>query len=216
MGVQHRITDDILADYAAGNLAEAFNLVVASHVSLCPESRNRLGELECVGGAILESGEVAPMSEGSLEATLALIAGGAPAEPIMTQPPMQGSVLPAPLREYIGGDVDQVRWRSVGMGVKQAILQTSPEASARLLYIPAGCEMPDHGHRGMEMTLVLQGAFLDGEERFARGDVEIAGEELEHMPVADVGEDCICLAATDAPLKFTGVLPRLFQPFLKI
>ncbi|SNS93798.1 ChrR family anti-sigma-E factor [Tropicimonas sediminicola] len=216
MGVQHRITDDILADYAAGNLAEAFNLVVASHVSLCEESRERLDELECVGGAILESCDVAPMSEGSLEATLALIASGAPAEPIVTQTPVRGSVLPAPIRDYIGGDVDKVRWRSVGMGVKQAILQTSPEATARLLYIPAGCEMPDHGHRGMEMTLVLQGAFLDGEERFARGDVEIAGEELEHMPVADVGEDCICLAATDAPLKFTGVLPRLFQPFLKI
>lgn len=215
MGVQHRIPDDILADYAAGNLAEAFNLVVASHVSLCPESRGRLEELETVGGALLETCEAAQMEEGSLEATLALIAAGAPAvaEPVSR---IAGAVLPGPIRDYIGGDVEKVKWRPVGMGVKQAIIKTSPEASARLLYIPAGCEMPDHGHRGVEMTLVLQGAFLDGDERFARGDVEVAGEDLEHMPVADVGEDCICLAATDAPLRFSGMLPRLFQPFLKI
>lgn len=215
MGVQHRIPDDILADYAAGNLAEAFNLVVASHVSLCPESRGRLEELETVGGALLETCEAAQMEEGSLEATLALIGAGAPADPEPVSR-IAGAVLPGPIRDYIGGDVEKVKWRPVGMGVKQAIIKTSPEASARLLYIPAGCEMPDHGHRGVEMTLVLQGAFLDGDERFARGDVEVAGEDLEHMPVADVGEDCICLAATDAPLRFSGMLPRLFQPFLKI
>jgi putative transcriptional regulator len=28
------------------------------------------------------------------------------------------------------------------------------------------------------------------------------------------GEDCICLAATDAPLRFRGLIPRLAQPLL--
>ena len=76
--------------------------------------------------------------------------------------------------------------------------------------------MPDHGHQGMELTLVLQGAFRDEVDRFARGDLEIATEDLEHTPVADIGEDCICLAATDAPLKFKSIIPRVMQPFLKI
>ena len=102
------------------------------------------------------------------------------------------------------------------MGVKQAILPTSKSASARLLYIPAGAAMPDHGHRGMELTLVLRGAFTDEDDRFGPGDVEVADEELNHTPVADIGEDCICLAATDAPLRFNSWLPRLAQPFFKI
>ncbi|SFD01312.1 ChrR family anti-sigma-E factor [Tropicimonas isoalkanivorans] len=218
MSVRHRIPDEILAEYAAGDLAEAFGLVVASHVSLCTESRERLEEIEAVGGAILEDVEAEPMGAGSLEATLAKIADGPPPEAPLTFSSTDAGtyILPKPIRDYIGGDVESVKWRSVGMGVKQAILPTSPEATARLLYIPAGCEMPDHGHRGMEMTVVLQGAFLDGEDRFGRGDVEVADEDLAHMPVADVGEDCICLAAADAPLRFSGLLPRLFQPFLKI
>ena len=61
----------------------------------------------------------------------------------------------------------------------------------------------------MELTLVLQGAFRDAEDRFGPGDVEIADEELEHTPVAEAGADCICLAATDAPLRFNRLIPRL-------
>jgi len=101
------------------------------------------------------------------------------------------------------------------MGVKQAILKTSPDATARLLYIPAGTAMPDHGHRGLELTLVLQGAFQDDEGYFARGDIEIADADLHHTPVADITQDCICLAVTDAPLRLKG-LARLAQPFLNI
>jgi putative transcriptional regulator len=100
--------------------------------------------------------------------------------------------------------------------VKQAILPTSRDATARLLYIPAGAAVPDHGHRGTELTLVLQGAFVDETARFGRGDIEIANEDMHHMPVADIGEDCICLAATDAPLRFRGLIPRIAQPFLRI
>ena len=44
------------------------------------------------------------------------------------------------------------------------------------------------------------------------GDVEIADEALDHTPVADAGAACICLAATDAPLRFRSFLPRLLQP----
>ena len=102
------------------------------------------------------------------------------------------------------------------MGVRQAILKTGPGASARLLYIPAGQSMPDHGHRGMELTLVLQGAFSDSEDRFGPGDIEIATEDLEHTPVAEAGVACICLAVTDAPLRFMGLIPRLLQPLFRI
>ena len=67
-----------------------------------------------------------------------------------------------------------------------------------------------------KLTLVLQGAFRDTEDRFGPGDVEIATEDLEHMPVAEPGADCICLAATDAPLRFNRLIPRIAQPFLRI
>jgi len=116
----------------------------------------------------------------------------------------------------VGGGLDAIAWKPVGMGARQAILKTSSEATARLLHIPAGVAIPDHSHTGREMTLVLQGAFHDGHERFARGDVEAADDHVTHTPVADGGVDCICLAVTDAPLQFKGWLPRMIGRLRRI
>ncbi len=212
--IQHHLTDSLLMAYASGNLSEGFSLVVATHISLCDECRARMEGFEAVGGALIEHESVA-VDPGSLEATLALIERGlgtsSPA--IRTSP---NAIFPSPLQDYTGGDLDSVAWKSVGGGVKQAILETDQDTSVRLLSIPGGAAMPDHGHQGMEMTLVLKGAFKDEEDRFGRGDIEIADEDLHHTPIAEEGETCICLAATDAPLRFSGWLPRIAQPFLKI
>jgi putative transcriptional regulator len=211
--IKHHLTDALLMAYSAGNLPEAFNLTVAAHISMCDECRARLEAFDSVGGALVEESEAVEMSSGSLNAVLERLKD--PSESPKKQSKSKG-VLPAPLQDYIGGDINAVRWKSIGMGVKQAILPTSRDATARLLFIPAGAAVPDHGHHGTELTLVLKGAFADEVDHFGPGDIEVANEELDHTPVADIGEDCICLAATDAPLKFKGLIPRLAQPFLRI
>ena len=211
--IKHHLSEPLLLAYSAGTLPEAFNLVVAAHIDMCDQCRADLAGFDAVGGAMLET-ETVDVTADSFAATMALIDAAPQVQ--AAKPARAASVLPAPLHDYIGGDLDQVKWKRVGGGVRQAILATSKDASVRLLHIPAGAAVPDHGHRGTELTLVLQGAFKDEEDRFARGDIEVATEELTHTPVAEEGLDCICLAATDAPLRFTGLLPRLAQPFFKI
>ncbi|MEM7722805.1 MAG: ChrR family anti-sigma-E factor [Pseudomonadota bacterium] len=210
--VQHHISDDVLMGYAAGVLPQAFDLVVATHVSLSDEARARLETFEAVGGAVIDHIEEAEIEEDSLAQTLAKINDMSPVTP---KTPAEG-VFPAPLREVVGGDEDVVKWRSIGMGAKQCVLQSDKDATVRLLFIPAGQAMPKHSHRGTEMTLVLKGAFADEDGRYGRGDIEIADQDVDHSPVAEEGEDCICLVATDARLKFNGILPRIAQPFLGI
>ena len=214
MTIRHHLSDQLLMAYAAGQLPEAFNLVVATHVSMCDECRARAGSFDAVGGALLEEAEEIAMGEDALARALSRIEGLPQAT--RSDPLRPAGIFPAPLADYIGGDLSAVRWRKVGGGVKQAILPTGKDATARLLYIPAGTAVPDHGHRGMELTLVLQGAFADESDRFGRGDIEIADEEMEHTAVAPAGQDCICLAATDGPLRCRGVIPRLAQPLLRM
>jgi putative transcriptional regulator len=217
--ITHHLTDALLMGYSAGVLPEAFNIIVAAHVSMCDECRARLAEFDAVGGEVVAMTETAEMAPDSLSRTLAAIADApADANDAQEEHAAQGDAggLPRPVRDYIGGDLQTVKWRRVGGGVRQAILPTSANASARLLHIPAGCAVPDHGHAGTELTLVLQGAFRDDTDRFGAGDIEVADEDLDHQPVAEEGVDCICLAATDAPLKFNSMLPKLAQPFLRI
>lgn len=214
MTIRHHLSDQLLMAHAAGQLPDAFGLVVATHVSLCDDCRARLAAFEAVGGAMIDRCGTVDMSADALDACLNRITGAAP-EP-RPRPRQRPGLFPLPLHDYIGGDLDAVKWRPIGMGVRQAILRTERGASARLLYIPAGQAVPDHGHRGLELTLVLQGAFRDETDRFGPGDVEIASEDLHHTPIAEAGPDCICLAATDAPLRFSGLIPRLAQPFFRI
>jgi putative transcriptional regulator len=212
-GIKHHISDDLLMGYAAGALPQAFDLVVATHVSLSDDARARLAGFEELGGVVLSDMEEAELAEDSLEQTLARISG----TPVREKPeePSNG-VFPAPLRKMVGGDETAVKWRSLGTGAKQCIVTNDDGVSARLLYIPAGQAMPEHGHRGMELTLVLKGAYRDETDRFARGDVEFADQDMDHTPIAEEGEDCICLVATDQRLKFKGLLPRIAQPFFGI
>lgn len=211
--IKHHLSDETLLAYAAGTLPEAFNLMVATHVSLCDTCRATAEAYDAVGGALIDDhAPVAAMSQSSLADTIARLSD----ETASPEPQIMSDVLPAPLHAYVGGDLDAVRWRPIGLGVKQALLPTSKSASARLLFIPAGAAMPDHGHHGTEMTLVLKGAFQDEDDYFARGDVEVADSDVQHIPVADIHEDCICLAVTDAPLRFNGILPRIFQKFARI
>lgn len=214
MTIQHHLTETLILGYSAGTLPEAVNLIVATHLSLCDQCRAAAEAQDAVGGALLDGAAESSVSGDCLEATLSRIRMARPVERPIVAPSADG--IPAPLKPYLGGALDAVKWRPVGLGVRQAVLPTSREAVARLLHIPAGTAIPDHGHRGMELTLVLRGAFEDDEGRFARGDLEIADADLDHMPVADISEDCICLAVTDAPLRFKGWLPRLAQPFVGI
>ena len=212
--IKHHLTDKILLAYSAGQLSEAFNLVVATHISLCDECRITMSSFEVLGGVLLESEPVDDVTAPDLQATVALIEATVPGS--RATAPKRATETPFPLSAYIGDNLDAIKWKAVGMGVKQAILKTSAAATARLLYIPAGTTVPNHGHGGTELTLVLRGAYSDENAHFKRGDVEIADEDMHHTPVADAQSDCICLAVTDAPLKFSDVLPRLLQPLLRI
>jgi len=218
--IKHHLTDALLMGYSAGTLPEAFNLVVATHISLCDECRARMYEFDSVGGEILEEETIASMSESSLNQTLDMIEAGdiaqLAASAVTPSSPNTDTIFPTPLQDYVGGDLDAVKWRKMGGGVQQAILKADKSATVRLLRIPAGTAVPDHGHCGTELTLVLQGAFRDETDRFGVGDIEVANEDLNHQPIAEDGADCICLAATDAPLQFNSWLPRIAQPFLRI
>lgn len=212
--IKHHLNDSLLMGYASGNLPEAFSLVIATHISLCDDCRARLESFDAVGGVLIDEPGQSEMAANALEATFDRIDTAPVTSKSAT--PTKNTVFPSPLQGYVGGDLDKVRWRTLGGGVKQAVLKTSRKATVRLLKISAGAAMPDHGHRGTELTLVLKGAFSDEDGRFGRGDIEIANEDLHHTPVAEAGEDCICLAATDAPLRFRRLIPRIAQPFIGI
>ena len=207
--IRHHIPDHILDAYRAGTLPHVFAVVVATHMSLCDQCRACHEAGDMIGGVLLHKEEGVALRHDARQRMMAALDTPPPSHPLRAS-----GIFPSPVMQELGGRPP--RWRMLGGGIRQQILCADREGSLRLLYIPPGKAVPEHGHRGQELTLVLQGSFSDSEGSFYRGDVETAHEQIEHQPVAGPGLPCICLAATDAPLRFHALIPRLFQPIFRI
>ena len=214
MTATHHPDPSSLMSYAAGSLPEPSAMVIACHLSSCEHCRKMVSEAEDVGRSLLEQLEPVPMSEGSRSQMLALLDG---IDPEPSQPAFKAdkSSIPAPLQPMLGEDLHRLHWRTLAPGMKQFIIPASA-GKLRLLKIAPGTYMPKHSHSGSELTLVLQGSYSDELGRFCAGDVADLDGEVSHQPIVDTHEDCICLIATDAPLRFTGLIPRLLQPFFDL
>lgn len=216
MTIRHHPSAELILDYAAGGLAQGPSLAIASHLVLCPRCRKEAQRLEALGGRLMADMSGAhPGGTRAFDAILAKIATGKDESAPPPQPAT--AVFPQPLRAMIGGDIEAVPWKRLGMGAYHYVIPSGDApATARLLLIPAGRAVPVHTHVGSELTLTLCGAYSDATGHFARGDLQESDDSLMHQPHAAPDEDCICLAVTEAPLRFRNWPARILQPFLGI
>jgi len=225
MTIHHHPSDATLMAYGAGSLPEGLALAVATHLAFCPLCREHTETVEAMGGALLDDIAPAVLDDAALTAALARLEDLDPMEPMTeTAPPPTGAgpekgiPLPSPLVPYLGARLPDSRWRWLAPGIRhiEVIPRDRQGGNVRLLRIAPGMELPVHGHRGIELTTVLSGSFSDEIGRFAAGDLAEVDDDVSHTPISDTAEDCICLIATQAPLQFHGLAPRLLQPFLKL
>ncbi len=220
MTIKHHPSEALLLDYATGALGETWSLAVATHLALCPECRRTVSDIEALGGSLLDAIVPESVASSAFDAVMARL-DAAPDAAVVTRPAPAPATpvptLPEPLRSYAGGDAETLPWKRLGLGAYHLPIATGNDgATARLLRIPAGRPVPTHSHGGLELTLVFQGAFSDTTGDYGRGDLQEADETLEHRPHAAPGEDCICLAVTDAPLRFRSIAARIAQPLIGI
>ncbi len=210
----HHPDESLLQAYAIGNLGEPLALLVATHTALCPLCRNAVLDLESIAGTLLEDLSPTALSEDSLSSVLAQLDGRETAAASeATSPVAEGAdtTLPQPLRGYLGRRLSDLPWRQRGVVADVALFPDRKDFTTRLLRIRKGCRVPLHRHEGLELTLVLSGAFSDSQGHYLRGDIAVANSSIVHQPVADDDEDCICLAVTDAPVYLAGPIGRLLN-----
>ena len=205
--------DANLMSFAAGGLAEPLAAAIAGHVALCPRCRNEMRLLEALGGALLSEAKPADHT-GHVQAHSGELAGTAEARerPLAA---IDTGGLAQPIAAKYDIDLDSVPWRWLGPGIWYHALALSPGVAGdlRLLKIAPGRRMPEHGHGGAELTLVLEGAFSDASGKFGPGDIQDVDGDVEHQPLVDPQAGCICLVASEQPARFKGLFSRLLQPW---
>ncbi|MDD8057894.1 ChrR family anti-sigma-E factor [Shewanella metallivivens] len=117
----------------------------------------------------------------------------------------QQYALPRVFRKQINAS-----WQGIGKVSRLRLDTGEPQARASLLHIAANGEIPEHTHKGAELTLLLAGEFSDCYNTYKPGDFMLLDQAHQHSPKTTEG--CLCYTIVDAPLYFTKGFSKLLNP----
>lgn len=204
----------LLAAYAADTLPLSMTLAVAIHVEFCPTCARRVADLERqLAESVLIADPVSPEEGLLFDDMLSFILEqptlnvSAPVDEPKIEIDGQTFWLPRALRH-----ISRQNWQQMGnIGRSRLLLGEQSSGRASLMYLSAGAAVPQHTHRGMELTLPLNGVFRDELGEYIPGDFVLRDAKIAHQPQSKEG--CLCFALLDAPVQFTQGLPRLLNGF---
>jgi putative transcriptional regulator len=196
---RHHPSADILAAYAAGTHEPGFGLVVGAHVQTCAACRERVGAFEAASGAALADLPRSALGPDALEKVMARLEVPEPAPAPEAETSSFLARLPLKPR----------KWVAPGVWVAAVDTPHAPENRVYVLSAPKGMTAARHQHSGAEYCTVLSGAYRDELGVFSAGDFVAAESELNHQPIVDGQEACVCLFATEGRLKPKGLVGRL-------
>ncbi len=215
MTISHHPPEDLLAEFAAGGLEEAHQLVVGVHVAGCPRCARFVQAVEQLAGLALEDVEPVPLASNAFERVMSRIHD---APEMRTAPTSSGTPdrehdIPPALRNYRIGKRRRI---APGLSMRPIELSGSGKARAFLLRSAPGTRMIEHTHTGTELTLVLEGSFSHAGGRFGPGDFDYGDDEIDHRPLVGDEGPCVCLVAMTGELRMNGLLGRLIGPFVRL
>ncbi len=224
---QHHPDQNLLVEFAAGTLDHGQAIAISTHLHYCVRCRNEVAKLERIGRAMISmmtSHSHTPQAKSSdtqFEQLMTRIDTQETHKPQPSCPPQQEA---APLRQH--GDLPTVirkmlhkptKWQRVTASLSSTSLVAGQNKyGISLQRISAGGRVPQHDHRGTEITVVLKGSFSDEDNVYQQGDFLLKNAGDIHRPMAASNEDCLCLSVEQAPVKLTGIFSRFLNPFLRI
>jgi len=195
---RHHPSADVLAAYAGGALEPGFGLVVGAHVEVCAACRANVLGYEAASGAALRDLPQTDVAPDALARVMAKLEQASAAIPAVDSRPLLQRL---PLKPR--------KWITPGVWVAAVDTPHAPNNRVYLLSVKPGMPTARHEHSGAEFCTVLTGAYTDELGTFSAGDFAATDEDVNHQPVVQGDEDCICLFATEGRLKAQGFLGRL-------
>ncbi|MEB6606783.1 ChrR family anti-sigma-E factor [Aeromonas sanarellii] len=208
-------TDLMLRAFAADELPLPLAVGVSAHCELCPACAARVRACE----AELASRHLAPKEQDeALPAGFDAMLAGILQQPVATAAELAPPEIPQPELKVAGHSYrlpralarhHAPRWRHIGAIRQHSLPLDELGARANLLHIEAGGRIPEHTHKGYELTLLLAGTIEDGDTRYQAGDFIWRDASHAHSPHTPDG--CLCYTVQDAPVQFTKGLSRLLN-----
>ncbi|KFZ36708.1 hypothetical protein HR45_14715 [Shewanella mangrovi] len=215
--ISHHPRPQLLEQHAAGTLPAGLAVAVATHCQMCAECRALLQQAEaaCASQHLSEFSTTGHNASEADAPNFEDICAQITSLPATASEPMRphficvkGQSYPLPIALQ---QLDCAAWTSVGNISRMRYDLEDTAGRASLLHIAAGGSVPQHTHKGRELTLLLDGSFTDESGKYVKGDFIERDGSNEHSPYSEHG--CLCFTLVDAPLHFTKGLGKLLNPF---
>ena len=209
--ITKHIPDAILREYAAGISSPARSLAIDCHLHYCEACAERLRGL--LSASPVQNARPTQPEDAELRALL----------DSAKVSPLQSSDLPDVLCGAInarygpGHLTKDYPWEKLTANIARLPIMGEPDGEAvYLLNFEPGAKISSHSHRGLEMTQVLRGGFFDATGEYDVGDLQVCGPDIDHEPIGDAQEGCLCLTVRDLPSVPKGPVSKLVQQFFKL
>lgn len=220
--INYHPDQQLLSLHAKGELPLSMSIAISAHVELCQHCQQQLDKMTVtLSEQQFEQQDVKSLTaleeNNSLDALLNQLLSSTldqlDSEPVKESAPIDNSItikgqhypLPRVFRNQI-----KASWQGIGKVSRLRLDTGEPQARASLLHIDANGEIPDHTHKGSELTLLLAGEFSDCYNSYKPGDFMLLDKGHQHSP--KTVEGCLCYTIVDAPLYFTKGFSKLLNP----
>jgi putative transcriptional regulator len=220
--IKHHPTYELLKSYVDGDLPASLSAGIAIHLEMCPQCQSEVAHI--TEQKAEESFEVFAASEIDLPATdlpeLSTLSFDQMISSITDSDDVVESQLsiekvieikgnkfklPAVLNNITIGKASHV-----GKLTRARLQLNEGEIHSSLLCIEPGGSVPEHTHKGFELTVLLAGSFSDKNGEYVKGDFILLDQENHHHPFSQNG--CLCYTVANDALHFTQGLNKLLNP----
>lgn len=215
--IKHHPNCQLLNAYVKGELSASLSIGVAIHLQFCEKCQEQVNALTKQQAEISfknvppQSTEQIDFNELALESMLDEITAD---EQFELEPEFEQKQVSFNKQEYLLpralNSLNLGRFSQLGKITRSRVKIGEDKIHASLLHIEAGGKIPEHTHKGYELTVLIDGSFSDEKGQYNKGDFILLDNKDTHNPVSEHG--CLCYTVADDRLHFTQGVNRLLNP----
>jgi putative transcriptional regulator len=219
--IKHHPTSELIQSFVKGDLPASLSAGIAIHADMCQVCQQKIGQLtEQAAEISFEEAFLDRFIVDDQGGNIPLINFDQMIEGITetNELELQDTIieksitfknktfkLPAILNSMPLGKTAQF-----GKLARAAFQLNENEIHTNLLHIEPGGGVPEHTHKGFELTVLLAGSFHDDKGRYEKGDFIMLDGTNIHQPISQNG--CLCYTVANDALHFTQGLNKLLNP----
>jgi putative transcriptional regulator len=208
-------SNDQLIEFSSGSCSSAMSIALSTHLHFCNECCMKVSENEAAAAVLFEKQDAIKVESDSFTKLMNRIQNEVPV-PVVAEQPKQDTRFPKVISKLIDGDTESLDWEKPMKNLRVSRLLTDETGLILgLHHMKSGSRVPHHSHQGNEISIVVEGGFSDELGSYGPGDFIHLSSDHQHSPQADADGDCWLVSLVEAPVKLTGPLGWVVNPFLK-